>query len=75
MDLDAIERELKPGGKTKTLNDAKPPKKEEKFNSSAKFIDSSETHQASKDDEDEIDEFIKRHLEEDNKSGKETPKQ
>jgi hypothetical protein len=39
MDLDAIERELKPG-KPKPANDIKPPKKEEKFNSSAKFIDS-----------------------------------
>ena len=74
MDLDAIERELKPG-KPKPANDIKPPKKEEKFNSSAKFIDSQQISQASKDDEDEIDEFIKRHLEEDSKSGKETPKQ
>lgn len=73
MDLDAIERELKPG-KPKPVNDIKPPKKEEKFNSSAKFIDSQQISQASKDDEDEIDEFIKRHLEEDSKSGKETPK-
>jgi len=74
IDLDAIEQELKPT-KTKPANDIKPPKKEEKFNSSSKFIDNKQTTLASKDDEDEIDEFIKRHLEEDNKTDKETPKQ